>query len=424
MTEMNYSQKSFADSDLESSRRTFLQVMGGGISLAGAGMVLPAGAYAANQEKKKIRVGIVGGRFGLTFHFHLHPDCIVTGVAELRPERLERLSKTYNCEQKYESLEVMLRDAKDMDAVAIFTDGPKHVEHSIAALKAGKHVLCAVPAAMTLEECAQLIEVVEETGLTFMMAETSYWQQTTISARKFYQEGKFGSMIAVDSCYQHDGIESYFVENGKKTWRHGFPPMHYPTHCTAHYIGVLGGRLSEVTCLGWGDNSPSIQGNPYNNPFFNETALFKSDTGLPFNVKVWWKAAIRGGERAEWVGDQMSFYGHTPNGQAPVIVRKGNQTEKDDAGFVRGLPNFENYEQTQWWKTDLLPEPLRINSGHEGSHTFITHEFIDSLVNNRRPAVDVYESVAYTAPGIVAHQSSLKGGESMKIPDFGKAKQS
>ena len=86
--------------------------------------------------------------------------------------------------------------------------------------------------------------------------------------------------------------------------------------------------------------------------------------------------------------------------------------------FFSRSAEFEKYQQPQWWITDLLPEPLRHDSGHEGSHTFLTHEFIDALVNNRRPAVNVYEAVAYTAPGIVAHQSALKGREQMKVPQF------
>ncbi len=57
-------------------------------------------------------------------------------------------------------------------------------------------------------------------------------------------------------------------------------------------------------------------------------------------------------------------------------------------------------------------------SGHGGSHTFLTHEFIDALVNNRKPFIDIYEAIAYTAPGIVAHKSALKGGECMSIPGF------
>ena len=101
-----------------------------------------------------------------------------------------------------------------------------------------------------------------------------------------------------------------------------------------------------------------------------------------------------------------------------MLVRSGNQTEKDDAGFVRNLPRFEQYQQPQWWKTDMLPEPLRHESGHHGSHTFLTHEFIDALVHDRKPKIDLCEALAYTVPGIIAHQSSLRGGERLKIPSF------
>ena len=66
----------------------------------------------------------------------------------------------------------------------------------------------------------------------------------------------------------------------------------------------------------------------------------------------------------------------------------------------------------------MLPEPLRHNSGHHGSHTFLTNEFIDALVNERQPAVDIYEALSYTVPGIIAHESALQGGELMKIPQY------
>jgi hypothetical protein len=72
----------------------------------------------------------------------------------------------------------------------------------------------------------------------------------------------------------------------------------------------------------------------------------------------------------------------------------------------------------KWWATDMLPPALRHDSGHEGSHCFITHEFVDSIIKQRKPAVDIHEALAYTAPGIVAHQSALQGGVSLKIPSF------
>lgn len=396
------------------SRRQFIRSTGA--ALPGA-LLAPQLVFGGDSAAKKIRIGIVGGRFGLGFQFHEHPACIVEAVSDLRPERREALQETYRCGKSYESLEKLILDAK-IDAVAVFTPAPDHVRHCVAALRAGKHVLCAVPAAMTLDECRELVDTVKETGLTYMMAETSYFQQSTISARRFQREGRFGTIYSTESEYHHAGLESLFFENGRRTWRHGFPPMHYPTHCTAHLVSITGERLTEVACIGWGDDDPIVRDNAYGNPFWNETAFFKTDKGHAFRVAVYWKGAHRGTERAQWYGDKMSFFCAHPNGVGPVIVRAGSQKEKDSGGFERQLAAFEPYEQPDWWKTEMLPEPLRHDSGHHGSHTFLTHEFIDSLVKGRKPAVDVHEALAYTAPGIVAHQSALKNGEQLKVPSF------
>lgn len=151
-------------------------------------------------------------------------------------------------------------------------------------------------------------------------------------------------------------------------------------------------------------------------------AMFSTDRGRAFRVRVSWRGALRGGETARWYGTKMSFHMEDPNGLGPVIVRSGKQTEKDDAGFVRDLPAFEKYEQPNWWATDMLPEPLRRNSGHQGSHTFLVHEFVSALVENRQPAIDVYKALAYTVPGIIAHESALRDGETLKIPQFDRPK--
>ncbi len=395
------------------NRRTLLRL--GGASIAAAS--LRPGFAFPRTSARKIRIGIVGGNFGRSFYFHEHPDCVVAAVSDLRPERRQALMETYRCEKSYESLEKLILD-RDIDAVAIFTPAPDHVRHVVATLKSGKHAMSAVPAATSLEECALLLETVKSTGLTYMMAETSYFQQATISARNFYREGKFGTVYYTESQYHHAGLEELFFENGRRTWRYGFAPMHYPTHCTAHLVSVTGERLTEVSCLGWGDGDPILKDNVYGNPFWNETAFFKTNRGHAFRVAVFWKGAHRGTERAQWYGDRMSFFFPDPNGLGPIIIRSGKQTEKDSGGFVRQLAEYEKYEQPDWWKTDMLPAPLRHDSGHEGSHTFLTHEFVDSLVKGRQPVVNVHEALAYTAPGIVAHQSALKGGIQLKVPSF------
>ena len=397
------------------SRRDFMKH--GGFAIAGT-LFASRASIAVNTASRKIRIGVVGGGFGCSFQWHEHPDCIVQAVSDLREDRRKLLMNVYKCGKAYNSLEELVL-AKDIDAIAIFTDGPLHVQHTIEAMKNGKHVISAVPAAWgTIEQAELLLNTVKKYGLTYMMAETGHYQQSTISARKFYEQGKFGALYYSEAECQHPGLEGLYFWNGKRTWRHGLAPMHYPTHCTSQLVGVTGERLTEVVCHGWGDDDPILKDNAYANPFWNESAMFRTNRGNAFRVNIWWKGAHRGCERAQWIGDKMSFYASHPNGLGPVIVRSGEQMEKDDAGFLRKAPNFEQYKQPHYWQTDMLPEPLRHNSGHEGSHTFLTHEFVDALVHNRRPAIDVYESLAYTVPGIVAHESALKKGEQLKIPQY------
>lgn len=409
-------------------RRKFLSLTGGAAaalaftssSCANSSAISSTPVLYNKAGYKKVRIGIVGGAFGAGFNFHEDPNCIVQAVSDLRQDRKERLMKVYKCNNSYHSLTDLLKD-KDVDAVFIATPAPDHANHVIETLNAGKHVLCAVPLAMNLEDCNRVLNAVKRTGLTYMMAETSYYRQNAMSVRKMYNDGDFGTIFRTAAQYHHPGLEVlFFDENKKPTWRHGLPPMLYPTHCTAFPISVTGERLVRVSCIGWGDNSPLLKNNPYNNPFWNATAFFETDKGHPFKMEVDWRGALRGAERGEWEGSLMSFYASQggPRAEKDVIVKYADKIGFDDAGFKHKEPIVQPYEQELWWKTDLLPTPMRHDSGHGGSHTFLSHEFIDALINNRKPAIDIYESLAYTVPGIIAHQSALKGGESMKVPVF------
>ena len=353
---------------------------------------------------KPVNIGIVGGGFARAFSFHEHPDCRVTAVAEQREDRLTLLQEQFPGARPFRSMEELLAD-RDVDAVAIFTPAPMHGQHSVQALKAGKHVMSAVPAAFSLEECSDLVDTVRATGLTYMMAETSCYRREVILARDWYREGKFGEIFYVEGEYWHEGLEQeYMWSQGERSWRYGLPPMHYPTHSTAFLICVTGERLARVQCIGWGDDSPILTDNAYNNPFWNEVALFETDRGHAARMIVGWRLGYPEVERATWFGSQMSFIMASPTGQ-PSTSCVGREPS------AVTVPDFY----------DRLPEPLRHDSGHGGSHPHLTHEFISALTEGRRPLIDVYEAVACTAPGIVAHQSALRGGESMAVPDFGRA---
>jgi predicted dehydrogenase len=407
------------------SRRNFLRRSG--VALAGVALSqsLVLAQVSKGQERKmegsakKIRMGVVGGGFGSAFQWHLDPDCIVEAVSDLLEDRRKNLMNVYKCDKPYNSLEELIKD-KNVDAVAVFTGAPDHVKHACACMKAGKHVISAVPACVSIEQAEELLQTQKSTGMTYMMAETSYFHPASISARKFFEEGKFGDIYYTEAEYHHAGMEYVLWkdEKGNHTWRWGLPPMLYPTHCTAFLVGVTGERLTEVTCIGWGDGDPIMEGNTYNNnKFWNETAMFKTNKGNAFRVSINWRGAFGGCERAQWYGSKMSFFEPNPNGIGCVIRRSSHKMGQDSAGFAREEAEFENYDLPKWAR-ELLPESMRVGGGHEGAEPFLTHEFVQALVNDRKPAVDIHEALAYTVPGIVAHQSALKGGTQMKVPSF------
>ena len=408
-----------SDGDNEITRRGFMKEAGT-TTLAAVGVEAVLAHYAEEADAaesnwqlssdKKIRIGVVGGGFGCAFHWHEHPNCIVEAVSDLREDRRKRLMRVYKCEKSYESLEKLILD-KNIDAVAVFTGAPDHVRHCVMAMGAGKHCISACPAAMIVEECHQLVETKQKTGLKYMMAETSCYRWPTILARRLYQDGAFGTLVYTEGEYYHGYTgqtipKRKFVPKDRRHWRYGFPPMHYPTHSTAFLVGVTHERLTHVSCLGWGSpECPVLKGrdNPYGNPFSNNMALFHTSNGNMFRCGVFWRVYAHG-ERAQWLGTHMSMYMPGSGGQPFSIKAPGTQK-------IRQLPDF--------WH--MVPPAMRRDSGHGRSHPFLTHEFVMALVEDREPAIDVYESLAMTAPGIVAHQSALKNGEQLPVPNFDRA---
>lgn len=386
--------------------------------LRGAGVPLLVGERAAPRP---VRMGIVGGGFGATFQWHLHPEARVTAVCDVRPDRLRRLAEAYRCGATYANFREFLRH-RELDAVGVFTPAPLHAWMAIEAMKAGKHVLSAVPAGMSLEELERLLEAVKRTGLRYMMAETSYYRPEIITCRQWAAEGRFGTIFYSEAEYHHEGLLALmFDERGLPTWRHGFPPMLYPTHSTGMVVPVTGERLVEVQAIGWGDGHEVLQTNQYKNPFWNTTGFFKTSRGHASRIAVCWHVAAGGVERGAFYGDRLSYIMARPEGSPNTVVRiaQGGRTVLDADGYPQGSVLIEAFAQPN--HQERLPEPLRVKTGHGGSHAFITHEFVRAILEDRHPEVNVWEATAYTLPGIIAHQSALRGGEPLKIPDYGPA---
>ena len=341
---------------------------------------------------RKIRMGIVGYgvcKFGAQFSLQHHPNVDVVAVSDLFPDRCRALAEACKCEQTYPSLEEMVKD-DSIEAIFVATDAPSHCRHAIDVLKHGKHVASAVPAVFgSLEEADQLFEAVKSSGLIYMMFETSYFHSDVHAMRVIYKAGGFGTLVYSEGEYYHydvAGIPSF------KNWRLCLPPQWYPTHSNAYYVGVTGGSFTEVSCMGM----PSIlkrlqpQNNVYKNPFGTEIALLRTSEGGMSRMAVSWDTAGYGGEIGRVRGQRGSMDG---------MKFEGLDTE---------LPDL-----------DKPPLPPGVTpGGHGGSHGNLGHEFIMSILENRTPSVDITQSLNMTVAGIVAHQSALKDGQMMKIPQY------
>ena len=347
---------------------------------------------------RKIRVGIAGFgacQFGAQFGLQNHPNVEVVAVSDLFPERRDGLAKACKCEKTYESLEEMIKD-DSIEAIFIATDAPSHCDHACKILKSGKHVASAVPAVFgSLEQADKLFETVKETGLQYGMFETSCFHDDVYAARKIYKAGGFGQMVYTEGEYYHYGVGTL---EGYKNWRRGLPPQWYPTHSNAYYTCVTGNSYTRVSCIGHVSKLEEYQkgANPWDNPFGTETALFNTSEGGSARMIVSWDTAGWGGETGRMRGEVGAFNGaYQPlNDITAEIVKKLGELRKP-----------------------ALPPQVGAG-GHGGSHGYLGSNFVESVLKGKAPIVNVAVALNTTVAGIVAHQSALKDGESMAIPQY------
>ena len=400
------------------SRREFLKTIGlGSLGAITAGGLIGSAAAAEKLDEKilgtsgvqtsertkkiwkpvsdrKIRVGIVGNgvcKFGPSFGFQDHPNVNVVAVSDLFPDRCAEMTKVCRCEKSYPSLEELVKD-DSIEAVFVATDAPSHVRHCIEVLKHGKHVASAVPAVFgSIEEAHMLYEAVKKSGKKYMLFETSAFHDDLYAMRQIYNAGGFGKLIYSEGEYYHYSAENEQIPS-YKDWRVGLPPQWYPTHSNAYYVCVTGGSFTEVSCMGVRSiiKQRKPENNRYKNGFGSEVALMRTSEGGMARMAVCWDVCGAGGEVGRVYGQLGCMNGMTYN------------------GLGKNLPDLE--------KPALPP---KVETGHHGgSSGYLMNEFVTAILEDRKPLVDIVMALNLTVPGIVSHESALKGGELLKIPQF------
>ena len=168
----------------------------------------------------KVKVGIIGcGKIAQVRHIPEYvdnPDVCLYGLFDINKERAQELAQKYNC-KAYGSYEELLADP-EIDAVSVCVVNNAHAQISIAAMKAGKHVLCEKPMAVTLEECEAMVKTAKETGRYLMIGQNQRLAKAHVKAKQLIAEGAIGKVLTFRTIFGHGGPETWSVDPGKNTW--------------------------------------------------------------------------------------------------------------------------------------------------------------------------------------------------------------
>jgi predicted dehydrogenase len=380
----------------------------------------------------KLTIALVGLGFGAVFApiYAAHPNVdrvilvdALRGKAEHTLNRCKRFSDRVEIVEDFASV---LADPT-VDAVHVCTGIPNHAELTVATLKAGKHCACAVPMATSLEDIQRIVDAVRESGKNYMMMETELYEAAFLYARDMLANNEFGRIQFMRGV--HHQCMDHGAWNTKMThyWQ-GLPPMWYITHALSPLCVAANSPVREVVCFGSGTMAEEKVQN-YGNPYPVEDMLIRFESGLAAEVsRAMHECSIKQTESYNIYGSKKSFmyeYRHE------VWEQFYDEAQYDKVGFHTEVVEYPNrydllpeeiqrftVEGGEWsddWKEKLTTAPL---AQHSGSHAHLCHEFVSSILENRKSAVDEILSANITATGICAHKSAMNGGHLEIVPQF------
>jgi predicted dehydrogenase len=366
------------------------------------------------MDQRKLNVAIVGLGFGKEFIpiYQFHPNTNMYAICQRTPAKLDEVGDQFGVAKRYTDFEALLRDP-EVDAVHINSPIHLHAPQSVAALRAGKHVACTVPAATSVDECREIVNAAAAARRNYMMMETAIYTREFLFIRELRDSGRLGRIQFMRGCHQQEmaGWPGY--------WE-GLPPMHYATHAVSPCLALVQGEAAQVSCYGSGRIAEGLA-SKYGSPFAVESALFTvRDQPLAFEVtRSLFETARQYVESFDVYADRTSFEWAQIENEEPVL-HVGEKPERV------AVPDYAR----------LLPEPIRRfttkgvydgehahlsfiqGGGHGGSHPHLVHEFVSSIIENRPSFPDVYQSVNWTCAGICAHESAMQGGAIVRLPEF------
>ena len=213
-------------------------------------------------QQKKYNVAIVGLGFGAEFIpiYKRHPLANMYAVCQRNEAKMKEIADAFGVEKRYANFDDVLKDP-NVDFVHINSPIPDHGWMSIKALKAGKNVACTVPMATSLDECKQIVDLVKQTGLKYMMMETVVYSREYLYMKEKLDKGELGKLQYLQASHQQD------MDGWPGYWP-GLPPMWYATHCVGPLLtqrdvvfaatAIIGVALEHDLAGGIGDQEAGV----------------------------------------------------------------------------------------------------------------------------------------------------------------------
>ncbi len=417
-------------------------------ALAGAGLVLRASTLSAivtrpgttpppiqAKSLPVVRMGFVGVGGQGTGHLRnfLGIDGVeVKAVCDTNPENLERAQKLVveAGQPKPEGYSKSPTDwkrlcaRKDIDLVFNATPWEWHVPVCVEAMNNGKHAATEVPAAVSIDECWELVETSEKTGKHCIMMENCCYGTPELMFLNIIRKGLLGELLHAQCAYNHDLRELKFSGKGEGQWRtrHAIKRNAnlYPTH------GL--GPVAEYMNINRGDQFDYL------------VSMSCKSRGLNL-----WAAEHIGPDSPEAkqvyaLGDVNTSLIRTMNGATIILIHdcdtprpydrynqiqgtKGIMEGYPDRIYVEGKSQPHTWDDIEKWSEynhKLIKDvgEKAKNSNHGGMDFIEDYRLIEALRTGRYPDYDVYDAAAWSAVTELSETSVANRSRPVDFPDF------
>lgn len=191
----------------------------------------------------KVKFAVVGcGRIGNRHAEHINKLGQLSAVCDTDKAKADAVAKEYGAKAYY-TIDSLLTEHKDMDVVAICTPNGLHAEHTIKSLKAGFHVLCEKPMALSVHDCGEMIKAAETANKRLFIVKQNRFNPPVAAVKRAIDEGHFGKILSIQlTCFWNRNEEYY-----KNSWK-GTKELDGGTLYTqfSHFVDLLYWMIGDI----------------------------------------------------------------------------------------------------------------------------------------------------------------------------------